>query len=340
MNKYKLVNENRANDFMTELKELLQGNINELNKIEADIKDVFFGKIPTDFEDTIIEWEKEHINQKWTKLKERNFFNFVGKSKRSVFGSLFESNSSNTQHSYEDFAKLCSKFESLTFQINSLSKQIIHIEQYKSEEPNSDLNDFLLDDTTTFNEAIFCLLGLNPKSLYKLNIHPLNNIVDLANVDDEFRLLIVGLLCTVEFRRLNKAPSQINNKPFIFYDKVYTNRLIDWSIEKQFLEEITSNVGEKEFDIFMKDIETGIQNGRLRIYKETLPNYLYDSDTPTSIRELTTATDGIKTYEYYESIKNWVGGISAETVRKDIGELIKSSWWKKQPKELQEKIKK
>nr|MCH9712178.1 hypothetical protein [Pseudomonadota bacterium] len=89
-----------------------------------------------------------------------------------------------------------------------------------------------------------------------------------------------------------------------------------------------------------KDDETEIQNGRLRIYKETLPNHLYDSDTPISIRELTVATDGIKTYEYYESIKNWIGNISAEVVRKDIGKLLKSSWWKKQPKELQEKIKK
>jgi len=247
MNKYKLVNENRANEFMTELKELLQGNMLELNKIETNIKDVFFGKVPTDFENTIIEWEKEHINQKWTILKERNFYNFVGKTKRNTFGSLFESSDGSTQHIYEEFAKLCSKFESLMLRINSLSEQIIHIEQYKSEEPNSYLNDFLLDDTMTFNEAIFCLLGLNPKSLYKLNIQSLNTIEDLNRVDDEAMLLIVGLLTTVEFRRLTKAPSQINNKPFVFYNKIYSSRLTEWSIEKKFIaEDNTLNQEQKD----------------------------------------------------------------------------------------------
>ena len=95
----------------------------------------------------------------------------------------------------------------------------------------------------------------------------------------------------------------------------------------------------EEVDLLAKDRETQILNLRLRTYKETLPNYLERSE-PLSIRKLTIATNGLKTYEYYNSIKDFIGGASAELVRKEIGRLVKSNWWKKQPKEVREKIKK
>ena len=69
MNKYKLINDNRANEFTAELKELLTDKKLELEKLDNNIKEQFFEQIPINLEQSLSEWIKAHKDNKWVETK-------------------------------------------------------------------------------------------------------------------------------------------------------------------------------------------------------------------------------------------------------------------------------
>jgi hypothetical protein len=201
----------------------------------------------------------------------------------------------------------------------------------------------------TIEEALFVTLGISPSVLLESGFHdwdlfelkpPQEKEIDFKDYKGRDCKISSGINNLIEDKLTHTSEYKILIREF-GGKQINTKDFIDWALRSEHIQD-NINVEEpytEEVDLFAKDKETQILNSRLRIYKETLPNYLERSE-PLSIRKLTIATNGLKTYEYYNSIKDFIGGTSAELARKEIGRLVKSSWWKKQPKEVREKIKK
>ena len=82
-------------------------------------------------------------------------------------------------------------------------------------------------------------------------------------------------------------------------------------------------------------VTLNMSNGLLKI-RDSRP-FLKKLNEPTSIRGLSVntneQTEGAYTIKYKDRL-----GVGGATVRIDLSALLKSSWWKLQPKEIREKI--
>ena len=72
MNKHKLVNDNRVNEFINNLKLIKKENLIKLEKILKPIKQVYFEKTPS-LDTSILDWEKVHLNKGWSGSEKRTF---------------------------------------------------------------------------------------------------------------------------------------------------------------------------------------------------------------------------------------------------------------------------
>ena len=72
MNKYKLVNEHRAKEFINNLELLKKENLINLEKILNPIKQTYFGKTPS-LNTNILDWEKIHLENGWNGSKKMTF---------------------------------------------------------------------------------------------------------------------------------------------------------------------------------------------------------------------------------------------------------------------------
>jgi|APSaa5957512535_1039671.scaffolds.fasta_scaffold39735_2 phage antirepressor YoqD-like protein len=237
MNKYKLINDNRANEFTAELKELLTDKKLELEKLDNNIKEQFFEQIPINLEQSLSEWIKAHKDNKWVETKREK-----GRSyHHSIFYPLaqievpteFKSNE-NTLHTYGEFNALCQEKIRLSESIKKFETNISIIENSNLDNSNELVNDYLGDDSLSFNETLFCMLGINPNLLIRINIVSLAEFKERKGDD---RLLLAKLTLTREFRKLSKAPRVSGTYGFIINSTVYTNRLTEWLVNKGFIYE-------------------------------------------------------------------------------------------------------
>jgi len=105
--------------------------------------------------------------------------------------------------------------------------------------PNTALNHYLVDGWLSLDEAIFCIMGLNPRVIEMINDDPrLPKNRKITSV-----LLKHFVLQTAEGRGLYKAPRTNDSDGFVSdeEDKVNTKGLISWAIEKGFIEEDLGN---------------------------------------------------------------------------------------------------
>ncbi|MBT4722668.1 hypothetical protein HOB30_02835 [Candidatus Falkowbacteria bacterium] len=335
MNKYSLVNEKRYEEIVEGLELAYQENLQKLKEQAEHVKKYHFNELPL-HSYNIEKWSEIHIKRNWTGSERKVMLPDPGDFIQDPIDgfSIFTSDA-NKIHRYDIFEYRANVYFSIKDSLNKLKKTIDTLKDNHTANSES-LNDYLLDDSLSKDEMLLLLTGLNPQALATI---PQEGSMDFCYNEMKPTLFEQYSHNLREYRILDKAFQFDSELELIDYSTANTKSFIRWSIEKQFIKEV-KNINTDEFDIKIKDKVTGIQNWRLKVYKETLPEYLLKLKNPVSIRELTTSTDGLKEYEYYKSIKNWIGGISAEQTRKDIGALVKSQWWKKQPKELQEKIKK
>lgn len=335
MNKYSLANEKRYEEIMEGLESVYQDNLQKLEKQAEWVKEYNFDELPT-FLVNIEEWSEKHIERNWTGSEKEVILpdsdDFI---QDPIAGFSIFTSDKNKIHRYNIFEYRSKVYFSIKDSANKLEKTINALKDNHTAN-NESLNDYLLDDSLSKDEALFLLIGLNPKAL--INI-PQEGSMDHCYNEIEPTLFEQHTHNLREYRILNKAFQFESELELIDYSTVSTKSFIRWSIEKQLIEEV-KNINTNEFDIKSKDKDSGIPIGRLNVYKGTLPEYLLKLESPVSIRKLTISTNEQTTYEYYISIEKWIGGVSANQVRKDIGVLVKSKWWKKQPKEIQEKIQK
>ena len=246
--------------------------------------------------------------------------------------SIFTSDK-NEIHRYDIFEYRAKVYLSIKDSLHKLEKTINTLKDNHTAN-NESLNDYLLDDSLSKDEALFLLIGLNPSAIDNI---PKEGSIDHCYNEMKPTLFEQYTRSLREYRILDKGFQFESELELIDYSAVSTKSFIRWSIEKQFIEE-SKTINTNEFDIKTKDKDSDIPNGRLNVYKGTLPKYLLKLESPVSIRKLTISTNEQTVYEYYTSIEKWVGGVSANQVRQDIGKLVRSKWWKKQPKEIQEKI--
>ena len=209
MNRYTLVNENRAAEFIEELEGVLNDKKQELANIENQIKEDFCGKIPKDLKRSLSEWSQIHKNEKWIEIKKEK------------------------DRKFNKFNSLCHGYISLPIAIKKFANNIKLIKETQPKEPNEAINDYLGDDKLSFNEALFCSLGLNPGVLLKIDIASLSA---LKVREEEDKFLLGNLSLTKEFRKLDKAP--------IFYvtnnnRTVMTNKFTQWLTNKGIIEVIS-----------------------------------------------------------------------------------------------------
>jgi len=199
--------------------------------------------------------------------------------------------------------------------------------------PSISLNHYLADEYLSIDEAIFCIMGLNPRVIEWINADPRKS----ANKEITSLLLKQFIMQTSEGRGLYKAPKINEPGGFISEDgsKVYTNGLIAWSIKKGFIEEDINN--KKTDDKKQKDLETGIPLYRLEIYKSTLPKYLESLSEPASIRKLTLNSDEQTDGEYALTITDDLG-VGSPTIKSNLEALVKTTWWKNQPESIRLKL--
>ena len=335
MIKYLLTNEKRHEEVMKGLESVYQDTLKELEKQAEWVKKYNFDKLPLSSYN-IEKWSEEHIERNWTGSEKKAILPDINDFIQDPIAgfSIFTSDKNET-HSYSMFEYMSKVYFSIADSANKLEKTINALKDNHTTN-NESLNDYLLDDSLSKDEALFLLIGLNPKALIDI---PQEGSTDHCYNEMKPTLFEQYTHSLREYRILDKGFQFESTLELIDYSTVNTKSFINWSIEKQFVEELkTININ--DFDIKSKDKNTGIQTGRLNVYKSTLPKYLLKLENPVSMRKLTISTNELTVYEYYTSIEKWVGGVSADQVRKDIGALVKSSWWKNQPKEIQEKIQK
>ena len=209
MNRYTLVNENRAAEFIEELEGVLNDKKQELANIENQIKEDFCGKIPKDLKRSLSEWSQIHKNEKWIEIKKEK------------------------DRKFNKFNSLCHGYISLPIAIKKFANNIKLIKETQPKEPNEAINDYLGDDKLSFNEALFCSLGLNPGVLLKIDIASLSA---LKVREEEDKFLLGNLSLTKEFRKLDKAPifnGTNNNRT------VMTNKFTQWLTNKDIIEVIS-----------------------------------------------------------------------------------------------------
>jgi len=140
-------------------------------------------------------------------------------------------------HFFDTYSELCSKYEKLHDDTDRCKQDLDIIKRLQLEDSNEALNDYLRDDKLSFNEALFCILGLNPRVLIDIDIASLADFEKSGNND---RILLNKLSLTEEFRILSKAPKATGTYGFIFDSIVFTGKFINWSVEKDFLTEAST----------------------------------------------------------------------------------------------------
>ena len=237
MNKYKLVNENRSKEFTIELKELLTNKELELEKIDNSIKEQLFGQTPNNLEQSLAEWIKAHQDNKWIETKKekgRNYHHGFNYPLAQVeVPTEFKSNE-NTLHTYGAFNALCQEKIKLSESVKKFEANVGLIENSICGNSNKMVNDYLGDDSLSFNEALFCMLGINPNLLLTMNIV---SLAEFKERKEDDRLLLAKLTLTREFRKLSKAPRASGTYGFIINSTVYTNKFTEWLINKGFIYE-------------------------------------------------------------------------------------------------------
>jgi len=200
--------------------------------------------------------------------------------------------------------------------------EIIVNENYRLLKPNNWL---------TFDQALFILLGLNaidltPVTWGYFTMYKYENGLDKSN---EAALKDI-FYSTPHFQYLSRST-------FVKDGMITSDNLITLALQENLFTQggIDYILNKKSKPV--KDIETGIPFKRLDIYKSTLPSFLKKLPAPLSVRALTIhsneQTDGIYTKNYKSKLN--VGG---STIKKEISKIIKTSWWKGQPLEIQNKI--
>jgi hypothetical protein len=206
------------------------------------------------------------------------------------------------------------------------------IKELHHKQPNLALNHYLADNYLSLDEAVFCILGLNPRIVSAMDSNP-----RVINKKIKGVILKRFIIEIPECRSLSKAPRIGKEFGFIsdVEDKVYTDGLITWAIKKKYIEETTDD---KLIDSNKdKDPETGILLYRLEIYKATLPDHLNSLDTPTSIRQLSLNSNEQTDGEYSILIKDALG-VGSASVKKNLETLVKTLWWKNQPESIRNKL--
>ena len=112
------------------------------------------------------------------------------------------------------------------------------IKELHHKQPNLALNHYLADNYLSLDEAVFCILGLNPKTVGAMNNNP-----RVINKKIKGVILQRFIVETAEGRGLSKAPRVEEESGFISdaEDKVYTDEFISWAIKKGFIEEVVDS---------------------------------------------------------------------------------------------------
>jgi hypothetical protein len=319
MNKYKLVNENRAEEFIQELDTMSSYKNSELIKIEGAIKDTYFGELPRVFDNTnIIEWVARHISQKWTGTKKEKLL-IQRLTKVPETFTVFKSDNGMT-HSYDEFLLLCIQYSKLKDEFNKLNKNIEIIRRHQSTNSNTSLNTYLKRDTLNYNQALFLLLGLNPKALIEM---ALISILDYANHNDTDHMLFGILFNSEEYGLFSSAFRKIDGKNFIIGNIVFTEQLIGWLINKELIETVNVEIlskntkpqneylaWQKNYNLVValvalesneeKDLKKILQHDRTIFYQsinsKLMPTYKGGEDKPTP----KTLKNNIEEYQKYQ----------------------------------------
>lgn len=234
MNKYNYVNEGRAEEFMKELETMSAYKNSELTKIENNIKDAYFNELPKAFDNTnIIEWAAKHISQKWIGTKKENLL-IQRLSKIPETFTIFKSDD-GVIHSYNEFSSLCTIYNKLKNELKKLNINIRIIREHQSTDSNTSLNTYLKRDTLNYNQALFLLLGLNPKALIEM---ALISVLDYASNKDTDHILFGMLFNSDEYGLLSSALRKTDGKNFIIGNIVFTEQLIGWLISKELIETV------------------------------------------------------------------------------------------------------
>jgi hypothetical protein len=335
MNKYSLVKANRYNEIIDELGSIYKNTLKELEKQADSVKKYNFNKIPSSYFN-IEKWSENHIKMGWTGSEEIAILPVIGDFIQDdpIGGFSIFTSDANKIHRYNIFEYRAKVYFSIEDSLNKLEKTINTLKDSYAAN-NESLNDYLLDDSLSKDEALFLLIGLNPQAL--INI-PQEGSIDHCYNEMKPTLFEQYTHNLKEYRILDKAFQFESGLELFDYSTVKTKSFIRWSIEKHFIEEVKS-INTDEFDIKSKDEDTGIPIKRLNVYKETLPIFLKKLKNPLSVRALTILADEYTDGKYTKEYKSRLG-VGGSTIKKEITKIIKTYWWKNQPSEIQRKIKK
>lgn len=174
------------------------------------------------------------------------------------------------------------------------------IKELHHKQPNLALNHYLADNYLSLDEAVFCILGLNPRTVGAMSNNP-----RVINKKIKGVILQRFIVETAEGRGLSKAPRVEEDSGFISdeEDKVYTDELISWAIKKGFIEELVeSKTKQKKSTKTTHRLETITQQELInKIAKKVMENY------PKITKEMLA-----NTISTMEEVK-----ISEGTIRKD-----------------------
>ena len=123
-------------------------------------------------------------------------------------------------------------------EFKSYKESVELIKELHHKQPNLALNHYLADNYLSFDEAVLCILGLNPRTVGAMDNNP-----RVINKKIKGVILKHFIMETAEGRGLSKAPRVEEESGFISdtEDKVYTDRLISWAIKKGFIEEVVES---------------------------------------------------------------------------------------------------
>ena len=123
-------------------------------------------------------------------------------------------------------------------EFKSYKESVELIKELHHKQPNLALNHYLADNYLSFDEAVLCILGLNPRTVGAMDNNP-----RVINKKIKGVILKRFIMETAEGRGLSKAPRVEEESGFISdaEDKVYTDEFISWAIKKGFIEEVVES---------------------------------------------------------------------------------------------------
>ena len=123
-------------------------------------------------------------------------------------------------------------------EFKSYKESVELIKELHHKQPNLALNHYLADNYLSFDEAVLCILGLNPRTVGTMDNNP-----RVINKKIKGVILKHFIMETAEGRGLSKAPRVEEESGFISdeEDKVYTDGLVTWATKKGFIEELVES---------------------------------------------------------------------------------------------------